>query len=119
MGWISEDDQVFVGRLRDPLLDLPAQRVVGNRLAVRCWAVVGDHAALLGYSREFVAFPVYFDREPPVMPVPAQLLDEELLEVAVLRQPAALPERAGDAHRSSLVARTTRRRRLRRRFRSS
>ena len=80
-GGVGEDDEVLVDRLGDLLLDLAARRRSRESAPSAGSADEDRHAALLGDGGQREGLAVHRNVERPAWLVPAQLLDEQRLEV--------------------------------------
>src|SRR4051794_10926471 len=80
--WVGEDDEMFVGRFRDLMLDLATLGVVGQSPARRRGALVRHHAPLMSESCKRQGRIADRNLKRSRMAVPAEFFDEELAQIA-------------------------------------
>ena len=104
---VGEDDQVLKRRLGDLGLDFLSRGAIRNLLPGWRLTNPGNHSALFGDSSERERRARDFDRQLRIVPIPPQLLDEELSKVETCQK---LPCVTGvEVHsRSPLSCRPTR-----------
>ncbi|OQB92162.1 MAG: hypothetical protein BWX84_01071 [Verrucomicrobia bacterium ADurb.Bin118] len=94
---VGENDQMFMRRPGDLLLNFSPQRVSGEAFAIRRGELEGHHAAFVGDGRERVWLAIHDDFCWCGRVVPAQPFNEQLPEIEV----AEVLLDAGFVHRSS------------------